>query len=332
MTTQQDAPSNRPSTEDAGASREQLALPHTTVLVDYLRHLEAERGLSAHTIRAYQGDLTSLLGHLQRLGHADLSGVDLRSIRSWLAWQQSTGHSRSTVQRRAAAARVFFAWAEETGRCRANPAGTLRSPKNARRLPATLDRAAAAEMLAAALASAEETDGPLGRRDVAVLELLYATGVRVSELCGLDLGDVDESRRTVRVFGKGRKERTVPMGAPAATALERWIRIGRPQLVRDRADVADPGLAIFLGERGARIDPRVVRRIVHTALAAVPDAPDFGPHGLRHAMATHLLDGGADLRSVQEMLGHASLATTQIYTHVTSERLRQAFQQAHPRA
>lgn len=314
------------------APTDELAPSRARLLAEYLHHLEAERGLSAHTIRAYAGDVTSLLVHLGRLGHADLDAADLRSIRSWLAKQQATGQSRATVQRRAAAARVFFAWTEQTGRSATNPAATLRSPKNVRRLPATLDSAAAAEMLTAALSAAEDTDGPIGARDVAILELLYATGIRVSELCGLDLGDIDEARRAIRVFGKGRKERTVPMGAPAATALDRWIRSGRPELVSGLVLASRPGLAVFVGARGARIDPRVVRRIVHAALAAVPEAPDLGPHGLRHAMATHLLDGGADLRSVQEILGHASLATTQIYTHVSTDRLRRAFQQAHPRA
>jgi integrase/recombinase XerC len=160
-----------------------------------------------------------------------------------------------------------------------------------------------------------------------MLEVLYATGVRVSELCGLDLADVDAERRVLRVLGKGRKERSVPVGLPALRALERWLSEGRPGIA-----TAASGAAVFLGERGQRIDPRVVRRVVHAALARVEGAPDLGPHGLRHAMATHLLEGGADLRSVQEMLGHASLATTQIYTHVTDERLRQAYAQAHPRA
>lgn len=168
--------------------------------------------------------------------------------------------------------------------------------------------------------------GPVGTRDVALLEVLYATGVRVSELCGLELADLDRDRRVIRVIGKGNKERAVPMGAPAWRALDTWLT--------QRHELADreAGQAVFVGERGARINPRVVRRIVHRALAAVPGAPDLGPHGLRHAMATHLLEGGADLRSVQEMLGHASLATTQIYTHVTNDRLRAAFEQAHPRA
>jgi integrase/recombinase XerC len=182
-------------------------------------------------------------------------------------------------------------------------------------------------MMTAALAAAAESDGPLALRDVAILETLYATGIRVSELAGLDLDDLDTHRRTLRVLGKGRKERTVPIGGPALRALAVWLNGPRQTLAGPEA-----GTAVFLGAQGRRIDPRVVRRIVHQALRAVEGAPDLGPHGLRHAMATHLLDGGADLRSVQEMLGHASLATTQIYTHVTDDRLRRAYQQAHPRA
>jgi integrase/recombinase XerC len=182
-------------------------------------------------------------------------------------------------------------------------------------------------MLDEAVAKARETGGPVAARDVALLELLYSTGIRVSELCGLDLDDLDPQRLVIRVFGKGSKERTVPVGVPALRAVEAWLARGRPRLT-----TSDSGRAMFLGERGKRIDPRVVRRIVHRSLRVTEGAPDLGPHGLRHAMATHLLEGGADLRSVQEMLGHASLATTQIYTHVTNERLRAAFEQAHPRA
>ncbi len=163
-------------------------------------------------------------------------------------------------------------------------------------------------------------------RDVAIVEILYSSGIRVSEACGLDLNDVDAARGLLRVFGKGGKERTAPLGSPALAAVDAWLA------VRGRLAAPAAGAAIFVGDRGGRIDPRVVRRIVHRALARVPDAPDLGPHGLRHAMATHLLEGGADLRSVQEILGHASLATTQLYTHVTTERLRKAYQQAHPRA
>ena len=178
------------------------------------------------------------------------------------------------------------------------------------------------------MASQLADDGsPVGLRDVAMLELLYATGIRVGELCGLDVDDVDCERNVIRVLGKGRKERTVPFGIPAARALRRWQVQGRPQVW------AEPGgAALFLGARGQRIDPRAVRRLVHRRIADVPGAPDIGPHGLRHTAATHLLEGGADLRSVQELLGHASLATTQLYTHVTTDRLRKAYQQAHPRA
>ena len=298
----------------------------TELVEEYLRQLSGQRDLSAHTVRAYRTDLLGLLTHLARLGVTDLGDVDLRDLRSWLARQQSLGQARSTLQRRSAAVRVFFAWAYAAGHLPANPAAGLRSPKTVRALPPTLEQADAAEMLAAAIAAAQESGGPVGARDVAILELLYATGMRVAELCGLDLGDLDTDRQVVRVFGKGRKERTVPLGRPARLAVESWLEV-RGQLV-----TRESGAAMFVGERGRRVDQRVVRRIVHRALRVVDGAPDLGPHGLRHAMATHLLEGGADLRSVQEMLGHASLATTQIYTHVSDERLRQAYQQAHPRA
>ena len=297
------------------------------VLADYRRHLRSQRGLSEHTVRAYGTDITTLLVHLRRLGMSNVAEVDLRALRSWLAKQQSLGQARSTLQRRSAAVRVFFDWAQRTGRTDRNPATNLRSPKVVRALPATLHQREAAAMLSEAIAAARQAPGPMGLRDVAILEVLYATGIRVSELCGLDVLDLDEDRRTVRVLGKGAKERTVPLGAPALRALDTWLLQGRPALSRPES-----GAAVFLGQQGGRIDPRVVRRIVHQALRIVEGAPDLGPHGLRHAMATHLLEGGADLRSVQEMLGHASLATTQIYTHVTSDRLRQAYQQAHPRA
>ena len=297
------------------------------MLTDYLRHLRAQRNLAEHTVRAYRADLVNLFSHLDRLGVESLAKVDLRALRSWLAKQHTLGHARTTLQRRAAAARVFFAWAHETGRATTDPAANLRSPKSMRVLPPTLEQATAARMLDEAIATARETGGPVAARDVALLELLYSTGVRVSELCGLDIDDLDRQRCVVRVLGKGSKERTVPVGAPAVRAVEAWLANARPQLI-----TGDSGQAMFLGERGKRIDPRVVRRIVHRSLRVTEGAPDLGPHGLRHAMATHLLEGGADLRSVQEMLGHASLATTQIYTHVTNERLRAAFEQAHPRA
>lgn len=296
------------------------------VLGQYLAHLSRERSLSAHTVRAYEGDLVALSEHLHTLGHDDFRSVDLRAVRSWLALQQTLGRGRATLGRRAAAARVFFAWLAKTGRIDGDPAQLLKSPKTGRRLPPTLERAEAEAMMLRATEVAQAQPGPMGARNVAILETLYGCGIRVSELCGLDVDDLDEARHVIRVLGKGDKERVVPLGRPAWRALDAW-RVLRPELVHTAS-----GSALFLGERGARLDPRVARRVVHRALEAVPGAPDLGPHGLRHAMATHLLEGGADLRSVQEMLGHASLATTQIYTHVTSERLNQAFRQAHPRA
>ena len=297
------------------------------LLAGYLRHLQGQRNLAAHTVRAYHTDLRNLFIHLDRLGITSLDKVNLRALRSWLAKQHTLGHSRSTLQRRAAAARVFFAWAHEIGHISSDPATSLRSPKTTRVLPPTLDRTTAAQMLDEAIATAGETGGPIATRDVALLEVLYSTGIRVSEVCGLDLNDLDRERRVIRVFGKGSKERTVPLGAPALRAVEAWLGQARSQLM-----TAESGHAMFIGARGKRIDPRVVRRVVHRSLQLTAGAPDLGPHGLRHAMATHLLEGGADLRSVQEILGHASLATTQIYTHVTDERLRSAFEQAHPRA
>jgi integrase/recombinase XerC len=295
-------------------------------LAAYERHLVSERDLTPHTVRAYLGDLSGMLSHASALGLSRLEEIDIRTLRSWLANQQTRGKARTTMARRATAVRVFTAWALRTGRTSADAGAQLGSPKAHKPLPPALDVAQARALLdTAGLVAAD--DGPVGVRDVAILELLYATGIRVGELCGLDVDDVDRSRRVLRVFGKGRKERTVPYGVPADAALGRWLEGGRGRLLAPGA-----GAALFLGARGARIDQRAVRSLVHRRLADVPGAPDLGPHGLRHTAATHLLEGGADLRAVQELLGHASLATTQIYTHVSAERLRKAYQLAHPRA
>jgi integrase/recombinase XerC len=304
------------------------ALPEefVTVLGDYERHLVSERDLSDHTVRAYLGDLETLLDHAHRLGIGSLDDLDLRALRSWLANQQTRGKARTTLARRATAARVFTAWLARTGRVRVDPGASLGSPKARATLPGVL-RADEARALLEAAAELADDGSPTGTRDVAMLELLYATGIRVGELVGLDVDDLDRDRQVVRVLGKGRKERSAPYGAPAAQALARWLDSGRPALLRSGS-----GPALFLGARGGRIDQRAVRTLVHQRLADVPGAPDLGPHGLRHTAATHLLEGGADLRSVQELLGHASLATTQLYTHVTTDRLRRAYQQAHPRA
>ena len=296
------------------------------VLADYERHLVAERDLTPHTVRAYLGDVSGMLEHATRLGHVDVTTLDLRSLRSWLANQQTLGKARTTMARRATAARVFTGWLHRTGRVESDAGALLGSPKARRTLPPALRADEVRELLQAAATRADDGSA-VGLRDVAVLELLYATGIRVGELCGLDVDDLDHERRVVRVLGKGRKERSVPFGTPAERALGTWLRHGRPALA-----VAGSGPALFLGSRGGRLDQRAVRTMVHARLSDVPGAPDLGPHGLRHTAATHLLEGGADLRSVQELLGHASLATTQIYTHVTTDRLRQAFRQAHPRA
>nr|WP_316668925.1 tyrosine recombinase XerC [uncultured Propionibacterium sp.] len=300
--------------------------PWGAIVSRYSDYLGLQRGYSEHTVRAYVSDITELLVFLAARGRTDLSAVGLPDLRRWLAAQQSNGAAAATLARRAGAARGFFAWARDNRFVPVDVASGLKSPKVGRSLPQTITQADARELMDAAAATAAETGGPQGARDVAILEVLYGAGIRVGELCGLDIGDIGAGSGTVRVLGKGDKERVVPLGAPAIGAVDAWLGV-RPQWVRPAS-----GRAMFLGVRGGRIDPAVVRRVVHAALRAIPQAPDIGPHGLRHAMATHLLEGGADLRSVQEMLGHASLATTQIYTHISDERLRAAFRQAHPRA
>ncbi|WP_343941227.1 tyrosine recombinase XerC [Pseudonocardia zijingensis] len=299
----------------------ELAPGPAAALEAFLQHLALERGRSAHTVRAYRGDLTGLLGGLD-----ELEGLDLPRLRSWLAAGHEAGLGRATLARRGAAARSFTAWAHRTGRLPDDPGARLVTPRPRRELPAVPTVQQTGAVLDAAGNGAAE-EHPVALRDLLVLELLYATGVRVAELCGLDLDDVDPDRRALRVVGKGDHERTVVYGVPASDALRRWLAVGRPALAR-------PGSppALLLGARGGRLDPRVARRVVHQALGAVPGAPDVGPHGLRHAAATHMLEGGADLRYVQELLGHAKLATTQLYTQVTVERLKVVHEQAHPRA
>jgi integrase/recombinase XerC len=313
-------------TRAADSGRDELPEGLARVLGAYERHLVSERDLTAHTVRAYVGDVAGLLEHATRLGIAGVADLDLRTLRSWLAKQQTLGLSRTTIARRATAARVFTAWLHRSAQTPSDAGATLGSPKARRPLPPVLRTDEAADLIRSASELADD-GSPTGLRDVAMLELLYATGIRVGELVGLDIDDLDRDRNVVRVLGKGRKERSVPFGHPAARAVDRWLAEGRPAL---RAEGA--GAALFLGARGRRIDQRAVRTLVHRLIADVPGAPDIGPHGLRHTAATHLLEGGADLRSVQELLGHASLATTQLYTHVTADRLRAAYRQAHPRA
>jgi integrase/recombinase XerC len=407
-----------PGNRAAGQSAEPFPPRLAAALDGFRRHLAAERGVSRHTVRAYLGDVGSLLEHAAQAGITSPDELDIGMLRAWLAGQHAAGHARATLARRAAAARAFTAFAHARGWLGHDPGVLLGTPKAHRRLPEVLRQDQMAAVLAAAgrlgpaggepevaaagggpevaaagggpevaaagggpevaaagggpevaaagggLAVAAAGGGPdaaagaaaagaaaraaagaaaragstpeviLSRRDraivlrdTAIMELLYATGIRVSELCGLDIGDLDQERRTIRVLGKGGRERTVPVGVPAVRAVTGWCREGRPVLAVPRS-----AGVLFLGARGGRLDPRTARRVVHARIAAVPSAPDVGPHGLRHAAATHLLEGGADLRSVQEILGHASLASTQIYTHVSVERLESAYRQAHPRA
>jgi integrase/recombinase XerC len=297
------------------------------LIAAFTRHLEVERSLSVHTIRAYIGDLESLLTHLETIGVTDISQLELVHLRSWLANQQVKGGARTTLSRRAVSVRLFTKWAVKNKYLTKDVAATLATPKGHRTLPEVLDIADAKTAMDSLATRASEEETPISLRDVAMVELLYATGARVAELCGLDLSDIDYDRQTIRVLGKGNKERTIPLGNPAMKALNVWLKEGRDSIKNSLS-----GNAVFLGARGKRIDQRTVRTVVYNALQAIEGIERMGPHALRHSAATHLLEGGADLRTVQEILGHASLATTQIYTHVSTERLQKAFKQAHPRA
>ena len=293
----------------------------------FTRHLEIERNLSVHTLRAYLGDLESLITHLELIGVKNISQLELTHLRSWLANQQVKGGARNTLSRRAVSVRLFTKWAVKNGFLEKDIAATLATPKGHRTLPEVLEIADAKLAMESMATRASEEETPISLRDVAMVEMLYATGARVAELCGLDLSDIDYDRQTIRVLGKGNKERTIPLGNPAVKALKVWLKDGRESLTNEHS-----GNAVFLGARGKRIDQRAVRTVVYEALSAIEGIERMGPHALRHSAATHLLEGGADLRTVQEILGHASLATTQIYTHVSTERLQKAFKQAHPRA
>ncbi|GAA0263343.1 tyrosine recombinase XerC [Actinomadura nitritigenes] len=289
---------------------------------EFGRHLHAERGVSPHTLRAYLGDLADLCAYASDVGVTDPAGLDVSLLRAWLARQHALGRARATLARRTAAVRAFTHHLHRRGLLESDPGLLLGTPKKRRDLPGVLTQDDAARLL-----DTLDAEGPMGLRDLAVLEVLYGTGVRVSELCGLDVDDLDTGRRTIRVLGKGNRERTVPVGEPAVRAVDDWLRAGRPAVATE-----DSGPALFLGARGGRLHPTSARRIVHSRISDAGTMPDLSPHGLRHTAATHLLEGGADLRSVQEILGHASLQTTQLYTHVSAERLKQVHRQAHPRA
>ncbi|MBW8171620.1 tyrosine recombinase XerC [Ornithinimicrobium sp. Arc0846-15] len=303
----------------------QRALP-TTLLDSFADHLQVSQGRSSHTVRAYLGDLRSLNDALAKQGITSINHVTLRVLRSWLALQSESGAARSTISRRCASAKTFFRWALDRGVIAADPSLRLVAPTKERHLPEVLAADQASKLLDLAALASDDGD-PLHGRNRAALELLYASGIRVGELVGLDIDDVDLMDATVRVLGKGNKQRVVPFGKPAGDAIEAYLKGARPQLV-----TAESGSALLLGRKGKRADQRQIRAALSDLLQHLPDSPDASPHALRHSAATHLLDGGADVRTVQEVLGHASLATTQIYTHVSTERLRAAYRQAHPRA
>ncbi|MBO9625631.1 MAG: tyrosine-type recombinase/integrase [Microbacterium sp.] len=284
---------------------------------------------SAPSVAADGSDPSGASDPFERaVSEIELSDVDLESLRDWLWRATQRGDARATLARRAAAARSFFGWAAEEQLVEHDPSLRLIAPKRGRTLPTVASQDAMTGLLDAQRAAAAGGD-PLALRDHAILELLYGAGIRVSELCGLDVDDLDLDRGTTRVLGKGSKERVVPFGAPARDAVASYLTRGRPALAV-RASRATP--ALFLGSRGARIGPRAVYTLVAEVLSPIVGAETVGPHALRHTAATHLLDGGADLRAVQEILGHASLGTTQIYTHVSAERLTATYRLAHPRA
>lgn len=293
---------------------------------DFAEYLAAERGFSEHTVRAYRSDLTRLCGFAADRGVELAGDITLEMLREWL-WQGSqAGLAKATLARRSAAVRALTIWLARTGDTDVDAAARLKSPRPDRHLPRVLTRQQIDKILAG-LAVRADTDDPGAIRDLAVIELLYASALRVSEVIGLDLHSVDVGQLTVRVLGKGSKERVVPFGVPALHALLRYLDIARPLLVGDQETPA-----LFLSGGGTRLGSRSVYSLVSSLLATVPGGGPSGPHALRHTAATHLLDGGADLRAVQELLGHASLGTTQIYTHVSTDRLTESYRSAHPRA
>ena len=295
------------------------------LIVQYEEHLVLVRNLSENSIRGYISDLNSLLEHINKLGVREFKDLELKHIRSWLAYLQTNGASRSTLARRIVSVRAFTYWAASQGWISTDIGAALEIPKPLRKLPEVLNKNEALTVVESMQVKAAEEPGAENIRDLAIIEVLYASGIRISELCSLNISDIDFSRNTLRVLGKGSKERVVPLGIPAVMALQNYLNSARKDFANEKS--LD---AVFLGARGKRIDQRMARDVVYDAMSAIGSR--MSPHGLRHTAATHLLEGGADLRTVQEILGHSSLATTQIYTHVSPERLKEAYQQAHPRA
>jgi integrase/recombinase XerC len=311
------SPTKSPAEADGGAPAHDEAL-----VQEFEDHLSLGRRLSEHTVRAYGRDVRSLAEFLFRDG-SSLAGATYPLLRRWLARLTTLGYARSTIARRAAAVRTFYAWAAGRGLIRGNPAAMLGSPKAVNRLPAVLSRDEAEE-----LAAAPSGSDPVSLRDRAVLELLYGCGLRVAELCALNTEDLEVDAQKVRVRGKGGKERQVPVGDYASEALTSYLEEGRPQM--EPWDGSHP--ALFFNRRRKRLGARDVRAVIEHYRPGDLEGRHLSPHTLRHSFATHLLEGGAEIRAVQELLGHSSLATTQRYTHVSRRRLFDAYRSSHPRA
>lgn len=290
----------------------------------FLEHLREARKLSSNTVTAYRQDLGALQDFLERAGVRDLASVNHRLLRSFLANQQARGYSRSTIARRCACTRAFFSFNAESGGLEADPSASLAFSVKGRRLPRFLS-----EKEAAILADGAGNSSETRARDKAIIELLYATGMRVGELCSLSMAGIETNTGALRVVGKGDRERVVLAGKPAVEALEEYISNERPRLIKSSGYSGD---VVFLGSRGRPLDPRQARRVVEREAALLVSGEGVTPHTMRHSFATHLLSNGADLRSVQELLGHKNVATTQIYTHLTRGEIRKAYDESHPRA
>ena len=293
-------------------------------IAEFKQQLASGRGYSVNTVKGYVSDIREFSDFLAKRG-GSIDAINLDDLRDWLFDLTQKGLAKSSMARKSASIRSFTAWHFATGKAESDPGLRLRTPKVGRSLPKVVSHESLATIFDLLSAKAV-ADNPLGLRDKAIVELLYATGARVSEIASLSTDDIDASRQLLRVMGKGSKQRMVPYGQPAADALEQWMSVGRPQLLNEKSRND-----LFLNSKGSRVGVRQIYSVVADLLAATPGG-SAGPHSLRHSAATHLLDGGADLRSVQELLGHASLGTTQIYTHVSIERLKSGYQNAHPRA
>jgi integrase/recombinase XerC len=315
------------STREDRTDQTELNEDFAEALGAFENYLLYEKARSPETVRAYTSDLHSLFSSAQARGAAGVREIELDRLRTWLAEGYDRDESRGTMARKASSIRSFFTWAEGRGLVASNPAARLKSPQGRRSLPKVLSTQDMGEILGVLAADLSERPGDAQvLRTIAVIELLYSAGLRISELCSADLNSIDQERRTVSVVGKGNKQRTVPLGIPAMQAVQAWITQGRTQWVRGNQT------ALFLGPRGQRAGQRQIREDLNAILARATSTGASGAHVFRHTAATHMVDGGADIRAVQEMLGHSTLATTQIYTHVSVDRLAQTYRRAHPRA